>query len=259
MAKVRGGQGMNTLYLILGVIVFIIIAYFIYTTWFTSVNTLASGQIDLNTKTPPKESPVLASSLIKPSSTLYTYGIWIYVNAWDNTNPKVIFSRYSDIVLYLDTQSAVLNCIINPKYSTTPTTDALIDMQTPATTPLTTTATPPNSPITITNNFPIQTWVYVTVVVSNQNVNFYLNGKMVKALTIPQVAPDDKSNIYFGYGFDAMINQFQRWPLALDPQTVYNNYISSSSAVSTASLTGGYHASIEISQNNASSSKYKLF
>lgn len=253
MAKVRGGQGMNTLYLVLGVIVFIILAYFIYSYWFSGVNTLASGQINLNTTKPPSQSPILATSLTKPSSTLYTYGLWVYVNSWDTTKPKVIFSRYNDIVLYLDKTSAVLNCIISPTYSTKPSADALIDMLTTATTP-----TNPQT-INITNNFPIQTWVYVTVVISNQKVDFYLNGKMVKTLTINQVATDATSNIYLGYNFDAMINQFQRWSVALDPQTVYNNYISSSSAVSSSSLTGGYHATVQITQNNAQISEIKIF
>jgi Concanavalin A-like lectin/glucanases superfamily len=253
MAKlVKGGQGMNPLFIVLGVIVFIIIAYLIYSKWFSGVNNLASGQINLKTTTPP--TPVLASTLTNQTSTRYSYGIWVYVNTWDNTIPKVIFSRYNDVVLYLDKNSAVLNCIISPVYTKPPATDALIDLNTASTTP-----TNSNNAINITNNFPLQKWVFITIVVDNQIVDFYLDGKMVKSLNIPQVQPDSTSNIYYGYGFDAVVTNFQRWPSVLDPQSVYNYYVSGSSSVGGGSATGGYHATVTITQNNSPSSSFNLF
>lgn len=251
MPKVKGGDGMNPIYIVLGVIIFVLIAYFVYTKMFATVNTLASGQINLKTTKAP--SPVLASSLTNPNSTRFTYGIWIYVNSWDTTIPKVIFSRYNDLVLYLDKTAAVLNCNITPVYNTPPVTDALIDYKTTSTTPS------GGTNINITNNFPIQKWVFVTIVVDNQIADFYLDGKMVKSLAIPQVQPNTTANIYYGFGFDAVIMNFQRWSYPLDPQSVYNAYASGASKVGGGSLTGGYHATVTISQNNNPTSSFNLF
>ena len=252
MAKsFKGGEGMNPLYIVLGIVVFIIIAYFVYKSWFSGVNNLSSGQVNLNTKIAPQ--PILANSLKSPSSTRYTYGIWIYVNSWDTTIPKVIFSRYNDIVLYLDKTSSVLNCNISPHLATPPSADGVIDLNSSNYSGIV-----PYS-VTITNNFPLQKWVYVTIVIDNQIVDMYLDGKMVKSLNIPQVQPDATSNIYYGYGFDAVVNGFQRWSYPLDPQSVYNNYVSGASAIGGGSMTGGYHASVTITKNNAPASSYKIF
>lgn len=243
--RVKGGQGMNPLYIILGIIVFIIIAYYVYSVWFGNVNNLASTQMNLNTTTP--FTPIAVSTLTNPTSTRYTYGIWIYVNSWDTTKVKTIFSRGSDIALYLDANAAVLSCVINP---TAPTTDALIVDPTASGVG--------GTNINITNNFPIQKWVFVTIVIDNQIADFYLDGKMVKSLNIPQVAPNSTSNIYYGNGFDAVINMFQRWAYPMDPQTVYNTYVSGMKSVSS-NLTGGYHATVTITQNNNPTSTYKIF
>jgi len=252
MAKsFKGGQGMNPLYIVIGIVVFIIIAYFVYTTWFSGVNNLSGGQVNLNVTTPPP--PILANTLTNPNSTRYSYGIWVYVTSWDNTTYKTIFSRYNDIVVYLDKTSSVLKCVISPHLASAPSPDASINLNNSTYTGM------DNSSFIITNNFPLQKWVYISIVINNQIIDMYLDGKMVKSLNIAQVQPDGTSNIYYGNGFDAVVSGFQRWSYPLDPQSVYNYYLSGSSAIGASSMTGGYHASISISKNNAPSSSYKIF
>jgi hypothetical protein len=251
MAKMKGGQGMDIFYIVVGIIIFIIIAYFVYTSWFSGINNLSSGQVNLNVTKEP--SPILASSLTNPNSTRYSYGIWVYVNSWDTTNFKTIFSRYKDVVLYLDKSASVLKCVLAPTVSPKPTTDEVIDLN------KTTYSGLDNSAITIVNNFSLQKWVYITIVVDNVVVDIYINGKMVKSLAMPQVQPDSTSNIYYGYKFDAVVNGFQRWSTPLDDQSVYNYYMNGSSSVSGGNMTGGYHATVSITKNNSPTSAYKLF
>lgn len=249
MAKlVKGGQGMNPLYIILGIVIFILIAYVIYIKTYSSVNYL-SGQINLNADKAP--DAILATKLTNPSSTRYSYGIWIYVNSWNNTNNKTIFSRYSDMVLYLDTTNAILYCTISPP--------APGGTETVITDGGATAVTTNNAPIVVTNNFPLQKWVFITVVIDNQTVDMYLDGKMVKSLNIKQVQPNSTSSIYYGSKVDAVINNFQRWSYPLDPQSVYNYYMSGASSISSGGMTGGYHATVTISQNDNPTSTYKLF
>ena len=140
-----------------------IIGYYIWYVWFSGVNNLTGSQVKLNTTTAPP--PILVSTLTTPKSTRYSYGIWIYVNTWNVSNNNVIFSRYNDIVVYLDNTSAVLKCIINPQYKTTATATPITTLSNVIdVSKVDTTISPP---ITITSNFPIQKWVYLTFVIDN--------------------------------------------------------------------------------------------
>jgi hypothetical protein len=252
MAKSKGGAPsvINTVMTIVGIIVIAVIGYYIWYTWFSGVNNLSGSQINLNTTTAP--ASISVSSLTNPKSTRYSYGIWVYVNTWNVANNKVIFSRYNDIVVYLDNTSAVLKCIVGPNYNdpTVTTVSNTIDLNKVSTT----------NAITVTSNFPIQKWVYLTFVIDNQTIDIYLDGKMVKSLAIQQVSPDDKNNIYYGYGsgFDTVVSGFQRWASPIDPQSVWNAYTSGNGSSAVTSSTG-YHAVINVTKNNAPSSHIKLF
>ena len=252
MAKSKGGASspMNTIMTILGIIVIAVIGYYIWYTWFSGVNKLSGSQINLNTTTAP--ASISVSSLTNPKSTRYSYGIWTYVNTWNVSNNKVIFSRFNDIVVYLDDTSAVLKCIVNPNYGnpTITTVGNTIDL----------TKVNTSNAITVTSNFPIQKWVYLVFVIDNQTIEIYLDGKMVKSLAISQVSPDDKNNIYYGYGagFDTVVSGFQRWPQPLDPQSVWSNYTSGNGSSAAAASTG-YHAVVNITKSGAPSSNINLF
>jgi hypothetical protein len=258
MAKVKGGMSAITiLIVVLSVIILFWVLYYVYMTFFSGSNTLNSSPINLNTANP---LPILATTLTNPTSTKYAYGIWIYVNSWDTTKYKVIFSRYNDILLYLDQTTGVLKCAINSGtdpsfYMTPPSADGVMD---PAN--LQPSFTSGNSMITVTNNFPLQTWVYVVVNVNNNTADIYLNGQMTKSLQIKQVSPDKTSNIYYGSGYDAVVSGFTRWSTNLDPNTVWSTYTNGSNSKSLSGvLGGGYHASVTISKNNTTSSEFNIF
>jgi len=256
--KVYGGMSvLNVLIIILVVVILLGIIYYVYMTWFSGKNTLSSTPVNLNSS--PPAAPILASSLTNPTSTKYAYGFWIYVNSWDTNKNKVIISRYNDILLYLDKTTGVLNCAVNsslqPFYAKPPSSDAVMDPS-----QLTPSYLKTNNMITVTNNFPLQTWVYVVVNINNNVADVYLNGKMVKSLQIDQVSPDKTSNLFYGSGYDAVISGLTRYSTPLTPTAVWNNYVNGTTSNSlTSVLGGGYHATVTISQNNATTSQFSLF
>jgi hypothetical protein len=102
-------------------------------------------------------TPVPAISDISgPKNTRYAHSVWIYVNTWDNDIDKVIFSRDDNLKLYLDKTSPVLKLDVTMNDTTT-------------------------EPMIITNNFPLQKWVNVTISMDNQFADAYIDGKLVRS------------------------------------------------------------------------------
>ena len=161
---------------------------------------------------------------------------------------KVIFSRKKDILLYLDKSTASLLCTLNPTYTNnTDATAAILPSNSSSTT----------GTITVTNNFPLQKWVYITVVVDNTITDIYLDGKLVKSVQIDQFYPDKTSDLHFGYGYDAYISNFQRWSTPLDPQTVWSTYLAGNGTSSIG--TNNYHMNVSLLKDNVEQKTYSLF
>lgn len=224
---------MNILILILGIVIILVLAWYIYNRFFSGIDTLTTGQLSLNTNTPI--TPIPVAKLTYPNATRYAYGVWVYINSWNSNATKIIFSRKNDMILYLDKMTGTLNCIMSP-------TGNNPDV-------ITSNGSEQSAIINITNNFPLQKWVYIVVNVDNTIVDIYLDGKMVKSLQIKQVTPDIASDLYIGNGYDSVLTYLQRWSYALDPQTVWNSYMNGNGS-SMLSQMGAYHANVQISQNN---------
>lgn len=233
---------MNILILILAVVIILVLAWYIYNRYFSGVNTLTTGQVSLNTGT--QITPIQPAQLSYPNSTRYAYGVWIYVNSWNTNATKVIFSRNSDMIVYLDKVTGTLNCIVSP---TGNNPDAI-----------TNNGTKQNAVINITNNFPLQKWVFIVVNIDNTIVDVYLDGKMVKSLQIPQVTPDTTSPLNIGNGYDAVITYLQRWSYPLDPQSVWNSYMNGNGSSLLSSI-NNYHGNLQLMQNNQVQGNYWVF
>jgi hypothetical protein len=242
---------MNWLIILLVVLIVLILFYTYFKDFFLGTTTVSS-QSSLNSATIP---PILSTTFNTPNSTRYTYGIWLYVNTWTPSAEKVIFSRYNDILLYLDETTATLNCKMSPTYSST---DVNKGSASSVMSPDLLNTSDTSSPIIqVTNNFPLQKWVFITVVVDNTTVDIYLDGKLVKSVQVSQVSPDKSSALYFGHGWDAYIVNFQRWSYPMDPQSVWNTYLGGN-GISTTS-TFGYHANLNILKNDVTQRTYNLF
>jgi len=92
-------------------------------------------------------------------------------------------------------------------------------------------STTPPQVMTITNNFPIQKWVYLVINVSNlKTFEAFINGKLAKTVNYSgaSLTPSSKtSNLYIGdSSITGYATKFTRLPTTLDAKTVWNNYLS---------------------------------
>ena len=94
---------MNWTVIVLGIIVVIMI-YVLYI-FFIQSSSVISKSASLKEG---NNDPV--TTIISGQSTRYTYVIWVYVNTWDYTRQKTIFSRKDNIRLYLAENEPSLYC-----------------------------------------------------------------------------------------------------------------------------------------------------
>ena len=193
---------MNLSYIVFGVII-VILLYVLYLYYFATNKTKLSPQTTLNVASIPGITITDA-----PTSSRYAYGIWMYVNTWNNNNTKPIFSRPGQLSVYLDNTTPTLYCDISQNCTNNATA---------------------TQKMSITQNFPIQKWTYVTVNVDNKFVDMYLDGKLVKSIQLGcQATTPPKDALMFLGGSqpnDILVSNFHRWSIPLSPQDVYTEYM----------------------------------
>jgi hypothetical protein len=217
---------MNYTVVILAIILVVIIFYMVFSDWFSTSKLVK--QASLKNVIPD----IPAKDLVKPTSTRYAYSIWIYVNSWDTQTSKPIFSRANDIELALDTTVGKFTCKLG---KTNPST------------------------ITVTNNFPLQKWVFVTVSIDNTIADIYLDGKLVKSVQIAQVNPDDSSNVIFGKGYDIYIADLKRYTEVQYPQSVWNTYMKGNGGSVVNKVGSSYAVNLSILKDDVEWNKFNLW
>ena len=185
-----------------------------------------------------------------PSSTRYAYGIWIYVNSWDTSISKIIYSRDENIKLYFDNITPTLKCDITMNKSTS--------------------ASPSVKTVEITDNFPLQKWTQIIVSVDNQYLDAYLDGKLLKSARIyeesetskdmPKV-PSASGQMSLGGGtiFDAYVSKFKHWTLPVNPEMAWSSYMEGNGSSSLTTYFSSYGLNMSILKDNVEQSKYRLF
>jgi len=193
----------------------------------------------------------------KPTSTRYSYGIWIYVNSWDSSIDKTIFERTNNIKLYFSKAAPVLKCDISMNNGSTTASSTTLE---------------------ITDNFPLQKWVHIVTSVDNQYLDAYLDGKLVKsgrlftekveadtqagiievAESTPKTPGDDNMIVGGGTKYDAYIAKFNHWALPLDPQTVWSTYSEGNGQSGMNNYISSYGIDLSILKDNVEQSKYSL-
>ena len=205
---------MNITVIALGVVV-IILVYFLFKMFYRQFYSVDKKYLkDGSTSIP-------YTSLTNPTSTRYNYSTWIYVNTWNNTTSKSLITRgvtlvpgttYSqattpEFMLWLEQTSPILKCF----FSYGSATDKSPNM----------------TPIIVTNNFPIQKWVYLIISVDNQIIDCYLDGKLSISTKIEKPAMVSSSAITLGDANnpDIYLVSTKREATPMDPQTAWNNYL----------------------------------
>jgi hypothetical protein len=236
---------MNYLAILLAITIVILI-YVLYSYFTATTNTLVTSA-DLNASNPP------ITKISNPKNAAYSYSVWLFVNSWNNTNYKIIFSRDKNIYLYLDKTTATLYCSIwmtNSQWNT----------------------------VTVTKNFPLQNWSYITISIDGTFLDAYLNGKLILSTRLqdvnnnfPAKPPDVNTAIYLGYNsgssipekittsgtWDASIAGFTRTTSAVDPTTVWNMYLKGNGQSQITALSS-YGVNMNVLQNNVVQGTYTI-
>ena len=224
--------------LIIGVVIVVIILYIIWSYFSTSIQVIMSFQNGIESS----QSQVSGKSVAKSGKNNYSFSLWTYVSNWNinygeqknilaisSENPNVPYVFH----LALDATRNDLNVYVdydNPNGGMS----------------MTDSSGNPDSSSSVQfckiSNFPIQSWVNISVSVYNRAVDIYIDGKLVKTCPLPNVAAPigAGSTIYIGgvasgsgnvasssrslTGFDGYIASVVYNPDVISPQDAWNIY-----------------------------------
>ena len=225
---------MKTIVIVLGILVisllYVLLKYY-----------SGNGSLKLVTMTSLKTGNSAISVSNLSSSTRYALGIWVYVNSWDTNKIKTIYSMPGKVVLYLDSMRPSMNVDFYMKGNVKPTT------------------------ICITENFPLQKWVYVTVSVDNSFADLYIDGKMIKSAKLDGIQSDaTDANIYLGGNpatfNDIVVAKFLKWGNPLSLSEVWNEYLKGNgSSNAFYKMMSSYGVNINVLKDNVKTGTYRLF
>jgi hypothetical protein len=254
---------MNAIAIILGIVIIILV--FVLYQYFSTTATMMQSSL-VNLQTPPAAITTIAS----PTNNQYSYGIWVYVNNWDQGTNKVIFNHKGAMTIYLMNNQPSL----------------VVDVQMSGDNSLTTSST------IITNNFPLQKWVFIIASMDNQFLDVYLDGKLVKSAKLTNSAntayptvPSSTPNVYLGNNsagdplyngvsgssslsskksatsdpFNSYVTYFYRWITPMDPGTAWKYYMKGNGQNTALGSMSNYGVQMQVTQNNVVASSYKLF
>ena len=178
--------------LIICVVIVVIILYIIWSYFFTSMQVLMSFQ-------DAAVSKIVKLTSIDSSKSNYSFSAWTYINDWgtnygtrknilvipDGVGSFYYFALYfsettNDLQIYVRTQGM------------TSTSNSYLAASSTASGYFTTTCN--------VTNFPLQTWVNISISVYNRAIDVYIDGKLIKTCSMTDVArpiPTGKS-IYIG-------------------------------------------------------------
>lgn len=239
---------MNIKVIVIGVILLVVLLYFLFSSYFSSATTLDS-EYSLNNAdgTIPN---IPSSDISVPDAANFTYSIWLYVNSWSSTSEKEVFHRDYETRLFLDRNTSTLKLSLgNPGTSTSGENQELYK----------------DTNIEITNNFPLQKWVCVLISVDNNIVDVYLDGKMVKSLYIgngstpPFQGQQSDSDIVFGSGWDAYISKFERNAQSTDPATAWKKYLEGNGSSRLKDALGNVSINLSVTKDNVETATYSIF
>ena len=247
---------MNPVIIVLGIIV-VLLLYYLYQKYVSSpaslqaYQELTSGYIQID-----------KNNLTGYTSSNYSYSTWVYVNSWNPNTYKTIMSRSSAPI---DPDSLTSTTSTTTTTTTLPDFLLWLDTNTPSLyvfiqsskTPITPSTGSTNT-ILITNNFPLQTWVQVTVSVSGQIMDIYLNGKLISSNQLADTPQNSTNDLYLGdkSNPDIYLAKVAWKPTPMDPTTAWNNYMGGSGV---SSSSGSYNIQLQLLQNKQLQQNWKIY
>ena len=131
---------MNYTTIFLGTALVVLIMYMLFQSYFDGKQSLVS-QTKLS-------NAADWESVSKPNASIFSYGIWVHIGQWTNGEGQSLFKRDSELNVYF-----------------TSTAGLKVKVEDDANDP---------SDIVVTNNFPIQKWVHIGIVIDIHRVNLFL-------------------------------------------------------------------------------------
>ncbi len=234
---------MDYLIILLATLLIVVIAYMIMTS--LSTTTSISKEVDMKDKT----ADISASSLTRPDATRYTYNIWVYMDKpLTGTSDVPIFNRKNDLGLFINGSTSTLSLKLYRRIGNNDAGTTGADI----------------IPYQITNNFPLQKWVLVTVSVDNSTIDMYLDGKLIKSVIDTTASkrhvPDGESPITFGVLPGTYMTKFSRVLSPSDPQTAWGLYMEGSgSKRGITSLANRYNVNLSLMKDNVLANSISLW
>lgn len=213
--------------LIIGVVIVVIILYLIWSYFFTSIQVIMSFQQGIEVS----QSKVSGKSVAKSGKNNYSFSLWTYISDWNvnygeqknilaisSATPSVGGPPYVFQLMFDSTRNDLLiNVDFDGGLGTVPEPTQ-----------------EPTQSICKVSNFPIQSWVNISVSVYNRAVDVYIDGKLVRTCPLMNVASpiSAQSTIYIGgsgsgdpfLGFEGYIASVIYNPDVISPQDAWNIY-----------------------------------
>lgn len=228
---------MNYTTIFLGTALVVLIMYMLFQSYFDGKQSLVS-QTKLD-----KMSDV--TSVSKPYASIFSYGIWVHIGQWSNGSDQTLFKRDTELEVYFTSNAGL-------KIKTSKTNPADVD---------------DIDDIVVTNNFPIQKWVHIGIVVDNQIMDVYLDGKMVKSVKLKaNISPSDNNSITYGKDSDGSaiasnthIAEHKRITYALDPKGMWDLYMEGNGMGGLTQAASEMNVNLSILKDGVESSKISLW
>lgn len=244
---------MSNTTIILGTVLVVLIIYMLFQSYFDGEQKL------LNQSYLRDADTILVGDISKPNASNFSYGIWIYVEQWrapdvGNETQTRIFTRQDELGLYLDNDAAL-------KVRLADTGSDNVKTGTP---------TEDYSTIILTNNFPIQKWVHVGLVVDGNKFDGYIDGKLIKSvglngtgITPSAPAGTAQYEIEFGSGNrmadSLMIAEHKRFTYPMDPKGIWDLYMKGNGANGLTKAASDMNINLSIFKDGVESSSFALW
>lgn len=231
---------MDTVVIILGVVI-VVALYFLYK--YLTNNTLVSDVRSL------KNQKITTSDLLtNPSSKKFSYQFWLYL-AEAPAAKGIVIQRGDDFKV------TIQNTVLNVEYKNGQKTvdGSSVDN---------------NVTVQVTDKFPIQKWTYVVINVfdSTNVLEMYINGKLVKTVSLAGTSPAMQilatkgTALTVGDGVtNGYITQLIRLPDTVPVDTVWSNYLSGNGQANLSNYLANYDFAMSISKDNELQRRYQLF
>ena len=189
------------------------------------------------TSSPTEANTMQTVTGVDTTSTSFSLSTWIYITDWNPGISKTIFSG-TDNCPTLTLDSTINNLIIN--YTTSESTSESITIK----------------------DISIQKWVNIVICFGDNNVDSYINGKLVDShinngsvQLVSSVA--DNTTLSWG-GFTGYISSSRYYPTFLSPQEVWDIYAAGFSSNLLGNFLNQYNATFTFSQNHVEKASFNI-